>query len=108
MLPFCKPKPREAPRHKWGGLGEVLQGNELIDSGLELKFRTDLPKKDICTVSLDDEKVGRRWQGICLWVVECVTGCGDAVGRAGLGVVGGWVARHQNRSGQGAGSPRAI
>lgn len=58
LLPFCKPNPKEVTRHKWGGLGEVLQGNELIDSGLELKFRTDLPKKDICTLTLDDDKVG--------------------------------------------------
>lgn len=57
LLPFCKPQPSEKPRHKWGGLGEVLQGNELIDSGLELKFRTDLPKRDICTMTLDADMV---------------------------------------------------
>lgn len=38
-LPFCKPKGEKAV-HKWGGLGEVLQGNELIDSQLDLKFRS--------------------------------------------------------------------
>ena len=32
LLPFCRPDPEGRPRHKWGGLGEVLQGNELIDS----------------------------------------------------------------------------
>jgi hypothetical protein len=41
----------------------VLQGNELIDSQLELKFRTDLPKTDICTVTLDDDKVCGRAGG---------------------------------------------
>lgn len=35
-LPFCQPF--ENPTHKWGGLGEVLGGNELIDSQLEIKF----------------------------------------------------------------------
>ena len=35
-LPFCQPS--EKPIHKWGGLGEVLGGNELIDSQLEMKF----------------------------------------------------------------------
>ena len=35
-LPFCQPS--ENPIHKWGGLGEVLGGNELIDSQLEMKF----------------------------------------------------------------------
>ena len=60
LLPFCKPKPADKTRHKWGGLGEVLQGNELIDSQLELKFRTDMPKRDICTMNLDDDKVRKR------------------------------------------------
>lgn len=35
-LPFCQPS--ENPIHKWGGLGEVLGGNELIDSQLDIKF----------------------------------------------------------------------
>ena len=35
-LPFCRPA--ENPTHKWGGLGEVLGGNELIDSEIEIKF----------------------------------------------------------------------
>jgi len=35
-LPFCRPPGH--PAHKWGGLGEVLGGNELIDSQLEIKF----------------------------------------------------------------------
>ena len=40
-LPFCQPSGKgEKPAHKWGGLGEVLQGNELIDSQLDLKFRS--------------------------------------------------------------------
>ena len=34
-----------------------LQGNELVDSQLELKFRTDVPKRDICRMTLDDEDV---------------------------------------------------
>lgn len=35
-LPFCQPS--DNPAHKWGGLGEVLGGNELIDSQLDIKF----------------------------------------------------------------------
>jgi transmembrane 9 superfamily protein 3 len=35
-LPFCQLS--ENPGHKWGGLGEVLGGNELIDSQLDIKF----------------------------------------------------------------------
>ena len=41
-LPFCKPDAGEKPAHKWGGLGEVLQGNELIDSQLDIKYRSAL------------------------------------------------------------------
>ncbi len=40
MLPFCKPK-EDQTVHKWGGLGEVLQGNELIDSQLALQFQSE-------------------------------------------------------------------
>lgn len=35
-LPICQPS--ENPAHKWGGLGEVLGGNELIDSQVDIKF----------------------------------------------------------------------
>lgn len=38
-LPFCKAKPNEKEQHDWGGLGEVLQGNELIHSQLDIKFK---------------------------------------------------------------------
>ena len=37
-LPFCHPSGHSA--HKWGGLGEVLGGNELIDSQIEIKFQS--------------------------------------------------------------------
>ena len=35
-LPFCRKT--ENTIHKWGGLGEVLGGNELIDSQIDIKF----------------------------------------------------------------------
>jgi hypothetical protein len=38
-LPYCKARPDEPAEHSWGGLGEVLQGNELIHSQLEIKFK---------------------------------------------------------------------
>ena len=49
-LPFCRAETAmgEKPTHKWGGLGEILQGNELIDSGVEFKFRVDQPKTTLC------------------------------------------------------------
>ena len=37
-LPFCHQSENAA--HKWGGLGEVLGGNELIDSQIVIKFQS--------------------------------------------------------------------
>ncbi|PKA46971.1 hypothetical protein AXF42_Ash011645 [Apostasia shenzhenica] len=68
-LPFCQRG--ENPAHKWGGLGEVLGGNELIDSQIELKFQNpfvsydpkslfiaeNVEKGSICSIELDDPKV---------------------------------------------------
>ncbi|KAG6504728.1 hypothetical protein ZIOFF_037075 [Zingiber officinale] len=54
-LPFCQPS--ENPAHKWGGLGEVLGGNELIDSQIQIKFRKNVEKGPICTIELDATKV---------------------------------------------------
>eukprot|EP00898_Chlorokybus_atmophyticus_P000053 jgi/Chlat1/1048/Chrsp110S01532 len=57
-LPFCRPREEDAVIHKWGGLGEVLEGNELIDSQLAIAFRKDMSKTEICKVMLDDTKAG--------------------------------------------------
>ncbi|XP_042036710.1 transmembrane 9 superfamily member 1-like [Salvia splendens] len=54
-LPFCRPKGK--PGHKWGGLGEVLGGNELIDSQIEIKFKRDVEKTTICEIELEATKV---------------------------------------------------
>ncbi|KAK3000889.1 hypothetical protein RJ639_021508 [Escallonia herrerae] len=56
-LPFCH-QPGNAD-HKWGGLGEVLGGNELIDSRIEIKFRKNVDKGTICELELDEAKVKR-------------------------------------------------
>ncbi|XP_051149742.1 transmembrane 9 superfamily member 1-like [Andrographis paniculata] len=53
-LPFCHPAGKAA--HKWGGLGEVLGGNELIDSQIDIKFKRDVPKATICEIELDAAK----------------------------------------------------
>ncbi|KAF7071419.1 hypothetical protein CFC21_076735 [Triticum aestivum] len=53
-LPFCQPS--ENPGHKWGGLGEVLGGNELIDSQLDIKFLRNVERGSICTLELDPKK----------------------------------------------------
>jgi transmembrane 9 superfamily protein 3 len=56
-LPFCKPVGAGKAAHKWGGLGEVLEGNQLIDSQLDVKYRSDVPKKTICTLPLGQSEV---------------------------------------------------
>lgn len=38
-LPFCKVDPSRAPERKWAGLGEALEGNELINSQYPIKFK---------------------------------------------------------------------
>ncbi|CAB4298276.1 unnamed protein product [Prunus armeniaca] len=54
-LPFCHPSENAA--HKWGGLGEVLGGNELIDSQIDIKFQKNVDRAIICQLELDDQKV---------------------------------------------------
>ncbi|KMZ64093.1 Transmembrane 9 superfamily protein member 3 [Zostera marina] len=54
-LPFCQPQ--ENPVHRWGGLGEVLGGNELIDSQIEIKYQKPVDKVTICSIDLDETKV---------------------------------------------------
>ncbi|KAG0555573.1 hypothetical protein M758_12G182400 [Ceratodon purpureus] len=57
-LPFCSPGAGSKARHKWGGLGEVLEGNELIDSEIEIKFKTPVEKKTICSFDMDAISAG--------------------------------------------------
>ncbi|MQL88303.1 hypothetical protein Taro_020857 [Colocasia esculenta] len=54
-LPFCQPVGN--PAHKWGGLGEVLGGNELIDSQIDIKYQRNVSKGSICPLDLDAAKV---------------------------------------------------
>ena len=58
-LPFCKVEGADGrkPKHKWGGLGEILEGNELIDSNMEFRFRHDQPKSTMCVTKLDANDV---------------------------------------------------
>ncbi|MCO5601910.1 hypothetical protein L7F22_056036 [Adiantum nelumboides] len=55
-LPFCSAS-NGIPAHKWGGLGEVLEGNELIDSQFDIKFKKDVQRIIICKLNLDENKV---------------------------------------------------
>ena len=46
-LLFRAPRNAGKPKHKWGGLGEVLQGNELIDSQMEVKFKSEFVRMQL-------------------------------------------------------------
>ena len=35
------------------GLGEILEGNELVDSNLDIRFKADVPLTTICTLAVD-------------------------------------------------------
>ncbi|EEF31705.1 transmembrane 9 superfamily member 1 [Ricinus communis] len=54
-LPFCHPS--GSAGHKWGGLGEVLGGNELIDSKIDIKFQKNVERGTICSLELDEARV---------------------------------------------------
>lgn len=53
-LPFCKPN-MKAIRHKYDSLGVTLEGSDLLDSGLHLKFNVDESDKKVCDMVIDDE-----------------------------------------------------
>ncbi|KAI4983929.1 transmembrane 9 superfamily member 1-like [Hordeum vulgare subsp. vulgare] len=53
-LPFCHRSDNTV--HKWGVLGEVLGGNELIDSQIKINFRKSVDKSTICSMELDPDK----------------------------------------------------
>ena len=54
-LPFCTSKPVDELKHRWDGLGEVLEGNDLISSGLDLQFRVPVTEHTkLCTVTLSE------------------------------------------------------
>jgi hypothetical protein len=69
-LPFCKHKPNQEDQHAWGGLGEVLQGNELINSQLDIKFKgkptTAAATALLQAVPADQyQQVALPWQQFC-------------------------------------------
>merc|ERR1719446_808009 len=50
-LPFCSTKPVDQLSHRWDALGEVLEGNDLIASGLPFRFREALADHtNICSI----------------------------------------------------------
>jgi len=64
-LPFCATKPVNELVHRYDWLGEVLEGNDLISSGLAMSFRTDVPDHTkVCSMLLDAESARQLEQAV--------------------------------------------
>lgn len=48
-LPFCTPKDKE---YKTEGLGEVLEGDRLVNTPYDIKFRVDKENEILCSREL--------------------------------------------------------
>lgn len=51
-LPFCRPDTAKPTRHMHDGLGAVLEGNDMRDSGVLIRFREDLPRQTVCEIDM--------------------------------------------------------
>lgn len=67
-LPFCKARGMEEPEAHALGIGEILEGNELFNSGQRARFAVDTPRTTLCAQTLSDAEaikfgaaVGLRW-----------------------------------------------
>lgn len=54
-LPFCQPK--EGKEYKLEDLGEVLEGDRLVTSPYELKFRVDVENVELCKKKLSAKDI---------------------------------------------------
>jgi transmembrane 9 superfamily protein 3 len=54
-LPFCKPQGEFHKQVKYAGIGEVLEGTELVHSAMHMKFGVNTPKTPICNQVLTED-----------------------------------------------------
>lgn len=54
-LPFCKRDGIETPEEHALGVGEILEGNELVDSGHVIHFAMDTEKTTLCSQRLSED-----------------------------------------------------
>jgi hypothetical protein len=54
-LPYCVPDLGIGNRKKRAGIGEVLAGNELRNSGLPIQFMEEKTREDVCSVYLSED-----------------------------------------------------
>lgn len=52
-LPFCRPTNHLVPETRIGGLGEILEGNELQNSDIPVTFGVDVDHAPVCRMTLD-------------------------------------------------------
>eukprot|EP00736_Rhodelphis_marinus_P003187 Rmarinus@m.13781 len=61
-LPFCRPSHREMrPRKHMSGLGEVLEGNKLRDSGIDIFFKENTDTTVLCEIPTLSESASKRF-----------------------------------------------
>jgi transmembrane 9 superfamily protein 3 len=53
-LPFCKPSNMEEPEAHALGVGEILEGNELFNSGQAARFTVNTPRSVLCSQTLTE------------------------------------------------------
>ena len=55
-LPFCSSKPLDQLEHRYDAIGEILEGNDLISSGLGMKFREPVADHSkVCSITLTED-----------------------------------------------------
>jgi len=52
-LPYCKPEHGISTAKKPSGIGEVLEGNHLQNSGFKLHYQRNVNREDVCDIMLD-------------------------------------------------------
>ena len=52
QLPYCKPSHGIETHKRPSGIGEILEGNELTNSGFKVHFKQDVDREDVCDLTL--------------------------------------------------------
>mmetsp|Transcript_14620 Transcript_14620/g.22173 ORF Transcript_14620/g.22173 Transcript_14620/m.22173 type:complete len:586 (-) Transcript_14620:202-1959(-) len=57
-LGLCRDESKEL-KHKSGGLGGLLTGDHLEDSGIQMSFQTNIENQVFCSMALDSDHIGK-------------------------------------------------
>lgn len=58
QLPYCKPSHGIETHKRPSGIGEILEGNLLTNSGFKVHFKRDVEKEDVCDLILSKDFAG--------------------------------------------------